>query len=116
LHAKDVQGLMLVLQQLADAGHALVMIEHDPSALSACDRLVELGPGGGKAGGEVVAEGSAVELRDCADSPTGPWLAGGRTREKAQGCLKKKGRPKKKGRSKKSTSSGTRRKAGSSTS
>jgi excinuclease ABC subunit A len=79
LHAMDVQRLMLVLQKLADSGHALVMIEHDPAALSACDRLVELGPGGGEEGGRMVAEGSVDELRNCAASPTGPWLVASRT-------------------------------------
>ena len=74
LHAKDVQRLMLVLQKLADAGHALIVIEHDPAALTACDRLVELGPGGGEAGGELVCEGTPQELRGDAASPTGPWL------------------------------------------
>ncbi|MBJ01642.1 MAG: excinuclease ABC subunit A [Planctomycetes bacterium] len=74
LHAKDVQRLMLVLQKLADAGHALIMIEHDPAALCACDRLVELGPGGGDDGGVLVAEGTPKDLHNEASSPTGPWL------------------------------------------
>jgi excinuclease ABC subunit A len=69
-----VQRLMLVLQKLADAGHALVMIEHDPAALCACDRLVELGPAGGDAGGALVGEGTPEELSRDLNSPTGPWL------------------------------------------
>jgi excinuclease ABC subunit A len=74
LHAKDVQRLVLVLQKLADAGHALIMIEHDPAALSACDRLIELGPGGGDDGGALVAEGAPLDLHKNPNSPTGPWL------------------------------------------
>ena len=74
LHAKDTMRLMKVLQQLASNGHAVVMIEHDPAALFACDRLIELGPEGGEAGGFLVAEGSPEDLMANPDSPTGPWL------------------------------------------
>jgi excinuclease ABC subunit A len=74
LHAKDTMRLMKVLQQLASNGHAVVMIEHDPAALAACDRLIELGPDGGEAGGYLVAQGSSEDLQDDPRSPTGPWL------------------------------------------
>ena len=74
LHAKDTQRLMRVLQQLAESGHAVVMIEHDPAALASCDRLIELGPEGGEEGGRLVAAGSPGELRTDPGSPTGPWL------------------------------------------
>jgi len=87
LHAKDTMRLMKVLQQLASNGHAVVMIEHDPAALGACDRLIELGPDGGEAGGYLVAEGSSLDLQGNPESPTGPWLrehdAGPRTKAKA---------------------------------
>ena len=89
LHAKDVERLMLVLQQLAEAGHALIMIEHDPAALSACDRLVELGPAGGDAGGELISEGTPEELSKSKGSPTGPWLAGRKPRSAGRGTRKK---------------------------
>jgi excinuclease ABC subunit A len=74
LHAKDTMRLMKVLQQLASKGHAVVMIEHDPAALFACDRLIELGPEGGEAGGQLVAGGTPEELIANPNSPTGPWL------------------------------------------
>jgi excinuclease ABC subunit A len=74
LHAKDTMRLMKVLQQLASNGHAVVMIEHDPAALAACDRLIELGPDGGEAGGYLVAQGSSEDLQGDPQSPTGPWL------------------------------------------
>ena len=76
LHAKDTMRLMKVLQQLASNGHAVVMIEHDPAALAACDRLIELGPDGGDAGGYLIAQGDAGELQDDPNSVTGPWLRG----------------------------------------
>ena len=88
LHAKDTQRLMRVLQQLAESGHAVVMIEHDPAALASCDRLIELGPEGGDEGGCLVAAGSPAELCVDPNSPTGPWLqklsGGGARKPKAR--------------------------------
>ncbi|MCE9594962.1 MAG: excinuclease ABC subunit UvrA [Planctomycetes bacterium] len=75
LHAADVHSLATVLDHLAAAGHAVIVIEHHTGLLSVCDRLVELGPGGGEAGGSIVAEGTPAELAANAASPTGPWLA-----------------------------------------
>jgi excinuclease ABC subunit A len=75
LHASDVLHLARVLRRLADRGDAVVLIEHHTGLLCACDRLVELGPGGGADGGRVVAEGTPDELAANPDSPTGPWLA-----------------------------------------
>jgi excinuclease ABC subunit A len=75
LHASDVRHLAAVLRRLADAGHALVVIEHHTGLLAGCDRLLELGPGGGQAGGRVVAEGTPEELARDRTSPTGPFLA-----------------------------------------
>ncbi|MBI5431929.1 MAG: excinuclease ABC subunit UvrA [Planctomycetes bacterium] len=75
LHASDVHSLARVLDRLAAAGHAVIVIEHHTGLLSVCDRLVELGPGGGEAGGRIVAEGTPRELAANPNSPTGPWLA-----------------------------------------
>jgi excinuclease ABC subunit A len=74
LHASDVAGLVPVLQRLADSGHALLVIEHHPQLLASCDRLVELGPGGGAAGGRVIACGTPLELARDPSSVTGPFL------------------------------------------
>jgi excinuclease ABC subunit A len=62
LHLSDVARLVRVLQQLVDRGDSLVVIEHHPTVLAAADWIVELGPGGGRHGGRVVAEGTPVEL------------------------------------------------------
>ena len=75
LHASDVRHLAAVLRRLADAGHALVVIEHHTGLLVGCDRLLELGPEGGAAGGRVVAKGTPRELAQDAGSATGPFLA-----------------------------------------
>ncbi|MCK6446259.1 MAG: excinuclease ABC subunit UvrA [Planctomycetes bacterium] len=75
LHASDVHALGRVLDRLAAEGHAVIVIEHHTGLLSVCDRLVELGPGGGEAGGRIVAVGTPEELARNPDSPTGPWIA-----------------------------------------
>jgi len=74
LHSSDVAQLARVLQRLRRRGHAVVLIEHHTGLLSICDTLVELGPGGGGAGGTVIAQGTPSELSLDADSVTGPWL------------------------------------------
>jgi excinuclease ABC subunit A len=53
LHASDLVPLMSVLQRLAERGDAVVVIEHHTGVLAACDRLIEMGPGGGAAGGGI---------------------------------------------------------------
>ena len=75
LHLADVSALLVVLQDLAARGDAIVVIEHHLGLLAACDRLLELGPGGGEAGGRVIASGSPSALAENPESVTGPWLA-----------------------------------------
>ena len=81
LHPADVQQLIGVVQRLARAGNAVVIIEHNTEVLEACDRLFELGPEGGAAGGRVLAEGTPAELAASPESKTGPFLfiTGGRS-------------------------------------
>jgi excinuclease ABC subunit A len=71
----DVVQLHAVLRKLAERGDAVLVIEHHLELLGACDWLVELGPGGGEAGGRVIAAGTPAELAAAPDSVTGPWLA-----------------------------------------
>ena len=80
LAATDVEHLARVLGRLAREGNAVVIIEHHTELLEICDRLVELGPEGGEAGGQIIAEGSPRELASTRASVTGPWLFGGRGR------------------------------------
>jgi len=74
LAATDTVHLVRALARLARQGHAVVVIEHDTDVLEVCDRLVELGPGGGETGGRIIAEGTPEALARCATSVTGPWL------------------------------------------
>jgi excinuclease ABC subunit A len=62
LHLSDVDRLVTVMQKLVDRGDSLVVIEHHPTVLAAADWVLELGPGGGREGGRVVAEGAPAEL------------------------------------------------------
>jgi excinuclease ABC subunit A len=89
LHPADVQQLVAVLRRLARAGNAVVVIEHDVDVLERCDRLLELGPGGGDEGGREVAAGTPAELAADPASPTGPYLfqraGGGVVRPRGRG-------------------------------
>ncbi len=62
LHSRDVGRLVEILRRLRDAGNTLLVVEHDPQVILAADRIVEMGPGAGSAGGVVVFEGSPVQL------------------------------------------------------
>jgi excinuclease ABC subunit A len=74
LSMSDVAHLATVIDRLAARGNALVVIEHHTGLLSACDRLVELGPVGGEGGGRVIAIGTPAEVAVDPASVTGPWL------------------------------------------
>jgi len=67
--------LARVLDRLAARGDAVIVIEHNTQLLSICDRLVELGPEGGAAGGRVIAAGTPREIARDPASVTGPFLA-----------------------------------------
>jgi excinuclease ABC subunit A len=73
LHASDILRLEAVLDGLVDAGHSVLVVEHDPALLSWCDALVELGPGGGPNGGRVIATGTPDDVARL-DTPTAPYL------------------------------------------
>ena len=74
LHALDVARLVQVLDRLVADGHSVLVVEHDPLLLACCDRLVELGPGGGPDGGHIVAAGTP-EAVAAGSTPTAPYLA-----------------------------------------
>ena len=73
LHMEDVSRLVEVLNQLVDAGHTVVVVEHHPHLLANCDWLIELGPGGGPEGGRIIAKGSPEEVAKM-NTPTAPYL------------------------------------------
>jgi len=75
LHATDIPPLVDALRALAHAGNAVVVIEHDPQVIAACDRVVEFGPGAGPDGGRILFDGAPIALAERADLPTGRALA-----------------------------------------
>jgi len=74
LHLADVQRLLNVLHQLVDAGHTVIVIEHHLDVLADADYLIELGPEGGDAGGELIAQGTPEEVAKAKRSATAPFL------------------------------------------
>jgi excinuclease ABC subunit A len=72
-HLEDVLRLNGVLHRLVDAGHGALVIEHHPHLLASCDWLIELGPGGGPEGGEIIAAGTPEQIAS-QETPTAPFL------------------------------------------
>ena len=74
LHPLDVKTLMAVFQRLVDRGATVIVIEHDLDVIRSADYVVDMGPGGGVAGGEIVATGTPREIRENPESLTGRYL------------------------------------------
>ena len=79
LHPRDLDRLVQVLHRLRDAGNTLLVVEHDPVLIRAADRVLDLGPGPGENGGEIVCWGRVPQLLKCRRSLTGAYLDGRRT-------------------------------------
>ncbi|WJV44818.1 excinuclease ABC subunit UvrA [Streptomyces flavofungini] len=75
LHPADVEVLVGRLHELVDGGNSVVVVEHDMAVAAGADWVVDLGPGGGAAGGRVVAAGTPADVAGVAGSRTGPYLA-----------------------------------------
>lgn len=78
LHSADNERLLASLMRLRDLGNSVLVVEHDEAAIRSADHIVDLGPGAGRLGGEVVASGSVAELTNTKRSITGDYLAGRR--------------------------------------
>jgi excinuclease ABC subunit A len=78
LHQRDNAKLIDTLQRLRDLGNTVIVVEHDEGTIRAADHVVDLGPGAGEHGGEVVAEGTAAQIARRAASLTGQYLNGKR--------------------------------------
>ena len=78
LHPRDLARMVGVLHRLRDAGNTILVVEHDAQVIRAADRVLDLGPGPGAAGGEIVYEGPPAGLARCAESLTGAYLSGRR--------------------------------------
>ncbi|MFI1018524.1 ATP-binding cassette domain-containing protein [Streptomyces sp. NPDC020965] len=75
LHPADVEVLVRQLHGLVDAGHSVVVVEHDMDVVAGADWVIDLGPGGGDEGGRIVAAGPPAEVASAAGSRTSPYLA-----------------------------------------
>ncbi len=76
LHPRDHQRLIAVLQKLRDLGNTVVVVEHDEATIRAADHIVDLGPGAGRHGGQIVAQGTPEEIMRHPRSLTGAYLSG----------------------------------------
>jgi excinuclease ABC subunit A len=75
LHPRDMGRITQAMHRLRDAGNTLVVVEHDPAVMFAADRMIDMGPGPGERGGEIVFDGTTADLRN-ADTLTGAYLGG----------------------------------------
>ena len=74
LHAADIRNLLLIIRRLIDAGHTVIVIEHNLDVIKSADWIIDLGPEGGDAGGEIVCAGPLASLLACPQSHTGRIL------------------------------------------
>ena len=91
LHQRDNDKLIDTLKNLRDLGNTLIVVEHDEDTMLAADHIIDIGPGAGIHGGEVVACGTPQDIMDCKESITGQYLSGAKkipipkTRRKGNG-------------------------------
>ncbi len=78
LHQRDNEKLLDTLKRLRDLGNTLIVVEHDEDTMRAADWIVDIGPGAGVHGGEIVCSGTPQEVCDCEHSVTGQYLSGRR--------------------------------------
>jgi excinuclease ABC subunit A len=76
LHQRDNDRLLETLMRLRDIGNTVIVVEHDQDAIMAADYVVDIGPGAGEHGGQIVAEGTPAEIQQNANSLTGQYLSG----------------------------------------
>jgi excinuclease ABC subunit A len=92
LHQRDNNRLLETLRRLRDLGNTVLVVEHDEDAIRAADYLIDMGPGAGVHGGEIVAEGTPEQVFENKDSITASYMNG--TREIAIPASRRKGKPK----------------------
>ena len=81
LHSQDIKTLMEVLQKLVDQGNTVIIIEHNLDVLKSVDYLIDMGPEGGRKGGQVIATGTPEQIAEDKASVTGRFLKELFTRE-----------------------------------
>ena len=82
LHQRDNEKLINTLKSLRDNGNTLIVVEHDEETMCAADYIVDIGPGAGEHGGEIVCAGTIDDIKNCKKSITGQYLSGERFIEK----------------------------------
>ncbi len=93
LHQRDNEKLLGTLKRLRDVGNTVIVVEHDEETMYAADHIIDIGPGAGIHGGEIVAEGTVDDIKACEKSITGQYLSGKRfipvpeTRRKGNGKI-----------------------------
>ena len=97
LHQRDNDKLLATLNNLKDLGNTLIVVEHDEDTMYAADYIVDIGPGAGEHGGQVIAAGTAQDIMTCEESVTGAYLSGRKsipvpsTRKQPSGWLEVRG-------------------------
>ncbi|MFA5754141.1 MAG: excinuclease ABC subunit UvrA [Patescibacteria group bacterium] len=76
LHQRDNDKLIATLKELRDNGNTVLVVEHDASTMLAADWLIDIGPGAGEAGGQVLFTGAPTDIKNCRESLTGAYLSG----------------------------------------
>ena len=76
LHQRDNEKLIKSLQDIRDLGNSVLVVEHDEDTMRASDFIVDIGPGAGVHGGQVICAGTPEEVMNCKDSITGQYLSG----------------------------------------
>ena len=76
LHQRDNDKLIATMKKLRDLGNTLIVVEHDEDTMYAADQIIDIGPGAGVHGGNIIAQGTADEIKDVENSITGQYLSG----------------------------------------
>ena len=92
LHQRDNDRLLATLERLRDLGNSVIVVEHDFDAIMGADHLVDMGPGAGVHGGEVVAQGTPQEVMRTPGSLTGQYLSGRRRDPATRRCASRRRR------------------------
>jgi excinuclease UvrABC ATPase subunit len=74
LHPLDVRRLIALLNKMVDAGNTMIVIEHNLAVIAQADYIIDMGPGAGREGGEIIAHGTPARILDDSRSVTGPFL------------------------------------------
>jgi excinuclease ABC subunit A len=74
LHPVDVEHFLVLLNRIVDSGNTVIVVEHNQQVIRASDWIIDLGPGGGKNGGQVIFEGTPCDLLKCSQSITAKYI------------------------------------------